>query len=82
MLHSNDLLTIETMPSWSDISLALYKEFSEQYLIPTIFLILSRNGEIIDVRFEEWAIYHIFEYSILMERFLKRNFEEIETDLI
>ena len=33
MLHSNDLLTIETMPSWSDISLALYKEFSEQYLI-------------------------------------------------
>ena len=53
MLHSNDLLTIETMPSWSDISLALYKEFSEQYLIPTIFRYYLENGEIIDVRFEE-----------------------------
>ena len=46
MLHSNDLLTIETMPSWSDISLALYKEFSEQYLIPTIFRYYLENGEI------------------------------------
>lgn len=53
MLHSNDLLTIETMPSWSDISLALYKEFSEQYLIPTIFRYYLENREIIDVRFEE-----------------------------
>lgn len=53
VLHSNDLLTIETMPSWSDISLALYKEFSEQYLIPTIFRYYLENGEIIDVRFEE-----------------------------
>lgn len=53
MLHSNDLLTIETMPSWSDISLALYKEFSEQYLIPTIFRYYLENGESIDVRFEE-----------------------------
>lgn len=53
MLHSNDLLTIETMPSWSDISLALYKEFSEQYLILTIFRYYLENGEIIDVRFEE-----------------------------
>ena len=59
MLHSNDLLTIETMPSWSDISLALYKEFSDHYLIPTIFRYYLENGEIIDVRFEEWAIYHI-----------------------
>ncbi len=41
------------MPSWSDISLALYKEFSEQYLIPTIFRYYLENGEIIDVRFEE-----------------------------
>ena len=48
VLHSNDLLTIETMPSWSDISLALYKEFSEQYLIPTIFRYYLENGEIID----------------------------------
>ena len=55
MLYSNDLLTIETMPSWSDISLALYKEFSEQYLIPTIFRYYLENGEIIDVRFKDFT---------------------------
>ena len=67
MLHSNDLLTIETMPSWSDISLALYKEFSEQYLIPTIFRYYLENGEIIDVRFEEWDKNIIKDYDMLFE---------------
>lgn len=83
MLHSNDLLTIETMPSWSDISLPLYKEFSEQYLIPTIFRYYLENGEIIDVRLRNGQSIIFLEYSILMERFLKRNFlKKSKTDLI
>lgn len=83
MLHSNDLLTIETMPSWSDISLALYKEFSEQYLIPTIFRYYLENGEIIDVRLRNGQSIIFLEYSILMERFLKRNsLKKSKTDLI
>ena len=82
MLHSNDLLTIETMPSWSDISLALYKEFSEQYLIPTIFRYYLANGEIIDVRFEEWAIYHILGIQHINGKISKTKFfEEIENGL-
>lgn len=82
MLHSNDLLTIETMPSWSDISLALYKEFSEQYLIPTIFRYYLENGEIIDVRFEEWAIYHILGIQHINGMISKTKFfEEIENGL-
>ena len=82
MLHSNDLLTIETMPSWSDISLALYKEFSEQYLIPTIFRYYLENGEIIDVRFEEWAIYHILGIQHINGKISKTKFfEEIENGL-
>lgn len=83
MLHSNDLLTIETMPSWSDISLALYKEFSEQYLIPTIFRYYLENGEIIDVRLGNGQSIIFLEYSILMERFLKRNsLKKSKMDLI
>ena len=83
MLHSNDFLTIETMPSWSDISLPLYKEFSEQYLIPTIFRYYLENGEIIDVRLRNGQSIIFLEYSILMERFLKRNFlKKSKTDLI
>lgn len=82
MLHSNDLLTIETMPSWSDISLALYKEFSEQYLIPTVFRYYLENGEIIDVRFEEWAIYHILGIQHINGKIPKTKFfEEIENGL-
>ena len=82
MLHSNDLLTIKTMPSWSDISLALYKEFSEQYLIPTIFRYYLENREIIDVLRNGQSIIFL-EYSILMERFLKRNsLKKSKTDLI
>ena len=83
MLHSNDLLTIETMPSWSDISLALYKEFSEQYLIPTIFRYYLENGEVIDVRFEEWAIYHILGIQHINGKISKTNFlKKSKTDLI
>ena len=61
------------MPSWSDISLALYKEFSEQYLIPTIFRYYLENGEIIDVRFEEWAIYHILGIQHINGKISKTN---------
>ena len=83
MLHSNDLLTIETMPSWSDISLALYKEFSEQYLIPTIFRYYLENGEVIDVRFEEWAIYHILGIQHINGKISKTKFlKKSKTDLI
>lgn len=70
------------MPSWSDISLALYKEFSEQYLIPTIFRYYIENGEIIDVRFEEWAIYHILGIQHINGKISKTKFfEEIENGL-
>lgn len=82
MLHSTDLLKIETMPSWSDISLALYKEFSELYLIPTTFRYYLENGEIIDVRFEEWAIYHMLGIQHINGKISKTKFfEEIENGL-
>ena len=82
MLHSSDLLKIENMPFWFDISLALYKEFSEQYLLPTIFRYHLENGKIIDVRFEEWAIYHMLGIQHLNGKISKTKFfEEIENGL-
>lgn len=82
MLHSSDLLTIETMPSWSDISLALYKEFSEKYLITTVFRYYLENGNTLDVRFTEWSIYHILGIQHINGKISKTQFfEEIEDGL-
>ncbi len=82
MLHSSDLLTTRNMPSWSDISLALYKEFSEQYLIPAKFRYYLENGSIIDVCFEEWSVYHILGIQHIDGKISKINFfKEIESGL-
>lgn len=82
MLHSDDLLEIETMPSWSDISLALYKEFSERYLIPTTFRYHLENGTILDVYFTEWSIYHILGIQHINGKISKTKFfEEIDAGL-
>lgn len=82
MLHSSDLLVINTMPSWSDISLALYKEFSELYLLPSVFRYHLENECVIDVRFEEWAIYHMLGIQHINGKISKTKFfEEIENGL-
>ena len=40
MLQSTDLLYQSSMPQWSEISLFLYKEFLEIYLIQQLFDII------------------------------------------
>lgn len=59
MLKTNDLLELSSMPSWSQISLTLYKQFAQQYLIPTVFRYHLENNKILDVKFMEWSIYHL-----------------------
>lgn len=82
MLHSSELLISETMPSWSDISLPLYKEFSERYLLTTVFRYYLENGRIIDVGFTEWSIYHIRGMQHINGKISKTKFfEEIENGL-
>lgn len=44
MLTVNDLLIKDKMPTWSDISLKLYKDFSEQYLLNKRFEYYLVNG--------------------------------------
>ncbi len=44
MLSVNDLLTQESMPTWDDISLKLYKDFTVQYLLNRCFEYHLVNG--------------------------------------
>lgn len=37
MLQVDELLELSEMPSWSEISLKLYRDFANKYLIPTCF---------------------------------------------
>jgi len=60
MLTTEDLLTQDTMPTWSVISLKLYKDFSEQYLLPRNFEYHLEDGTIINVEFKEWAMKHLW----------------------
>lgn len=74
MLTTNDLLLQDTMPQWADISLTLYKEFSESILFKTTFRYYTADGKVFDVNFKEWGIYHMLaihhiDYHIKNEDF-------------
>ena len=60
MLTTEDLLTQDSMPQFSDISLKLYKEFSVKYLLSRTFEYHLENGGIINVEFKEWAMKHLW----------------------
>ena len=82
MLQSTDLLELTTMPLWSDISLGLYKEFSQKYLIPTIFRYHLENGKTLDVHFAAWSIYHILGIQHIDGKISKTEFfNEIDNGL-
>ena len=59
MLQIDELLEMSEMPSWSEISLKLYKDFAYKYLIPACFRYYLVNGRVIDVHFTEWGINHM-----------------------
>lgn len=59
MLKKEDLLICNTPPNIRDVSLELYKEFAENYLIDKIFHYSFLDGTELDVEFTEWGIYHM-----------------------
>lgn len=82
MLQASDLLRLTSMPNWSDISLALYKTFAETYLIRTIFRYYLEDGNILDVKFMEWSIYHMLGIQHIDGKISKVNFfQEIDKGL-
>ena len=60
MLSVKELLTQKTMPTWNDISLKLYKDFTVQYLLNRCFEYHLVNGTVICVQFKEWAMKHLW----------------------
>lgn len=82
MLRSKDLLELATMPLWSDISLGLYKEFSQKYLLSTVFRYHLENGKVLDVHFADWSIYHILGIQHIDGKISKTDFfKEIDNGL-
>jgi len=59
MLIVSELINLTDMPQWQDISLKLYKEFSEEYLVNTMFRYYLKNGQVLEVHFSEEGIYHM-----------------------
>lgn len=59
MLQIDDLLETKEMPAWSQINLKLYKDFSEKYLLPSVFKYYLKNGKVLEIYFTEWGIYHM-----------------------
>lgn len=82
MFTKEALLSCSTAPNINSISLELYKEFSEEYLIPNIFHYDFLDGDSIDIEFMEWGIYHMLSIQHIDRRVKKtRFFSEIEKGL-
>ena len=59
MLTKEDLLTCDRAPNIRDISLALYKDFAEEYLMNKVFHYTFTDGTELNIEFTEWGIYHM-----------------------
>lgn len=70
MLQVDELLELSEMPSWSEISLKLYRDFANKYLIPTCFRYYLANGKVLEIHFTEWGIYHMLGIQHIMVKFL------------
>ena len=66
MLTKDDLLTCCEAPNINDVSLELYRNFSETYLIPRKFHYEFLDGSVMNLEFTEWGIYHML--SILDDK--------------
>lgn len=82
MLTKEQLYVQDTMADWSDISLGLYKAFSEDCLFSKTFRYYLENDLIINVEFKKWAMKHLWAIHHIDSRIDKsRLFEEIENGL-
>lgn len=59
MLTKTDLLNNDKYPAMDDISLDLYKEFSEDVLLPRVFEYTFTDDTTATVEFSDFGIYHM-----------------------
>lgn len=74
MLTKEELLTCCEAPNINDVSLELYREFSETYLIPRKFHYDFLDGSSMELIFTEWGIYHMLSIQHIDNRISKMNF--------
>lgn len=77
MLTKEDLLNLDSTPLLKDISLELYRDFSLTYLMPRKFIYYFSDGTSMNVKFEEWGIYHMLgiqhiDYRIKNDEFFQK----------
>lgn len=74
MLTSNDLLTCDCYPQLSDVSLELYRDFSENVLMNRCFRYTLFDDSEIYVEFREFGIYHMLGIQHINGRINKESF--------
>lgn len=82
MLTTEDLLSCDKVPNICDVSLELYKDFSNKYLLDKVFTYEFTDGDSINVRFTEWGIYHMLAIQHIDNHIKKTKFfSEIDNGL-
>ena len=82
MLTKDELCIQKEKPNIKDISLELYKEFSEEILFNQIFVYYFTNGTTMRIEFREWVIYHMLAIQHINGKIGKdRFFSAIENGL-
>lgn len=59
MLTKEDLLVCDILPNIKNVSLKLYKEFVEEFLLGKVFHYTFTDGTDLCVEFTEWGSYHM-----------------------
>ena len=77
MLTANDLLGVNNITNFDDISLKLYKEFMDNFLCNRIFIYTTEDDNKIKLVFQETNLLHIFgAQHILGENYKAKKFNE------
>ncbi|MBE6017176.1 MAG: hypothetical protein E7233_06150 [Lachnospiraceae bacterium] len=74
MYSKEDLLLLSEIPFIDDVTLTLYKDFSESYLLPQKFCYEFLDGSKITVKFTEWGIYHMLAIQHIDGNIKKNQF--------
>lgn len=82
MLTKEELLELDMPPLIKNVSLKLYKEFSNDYLLARKFIYYFSDGSKINVEFTEWGIYHMLSIQHINNRIRSSEFfQEIDEGL-
>lgn len=77
MLTANDLLGVNNITNFDDISLKLYKEFMDNFLCNRIFIYTTEDDNKIKLVFQETNLLHILgAQHILGENYKAKKFNE------